>query len=180
MRNKKLANVLLAAALMTGLVGCAPKPPSESATEAPHGKGDPVALNDLPQAVVDGVQKEMPGAVLVKARKLPDGNYRLSDVKLGKQEYDLTVSPDGSFRAFTNGISFCTPSTTACGRSFRATGSPLPCGTRRRFTRLPVHTPVINAAARRTFASFLFHIVFPSQKNLGQAEVNVRPRVKDE
>lgn len=63
--------------------------------EASGGTGDPVAVSDLPQAVVDGLQKEMPGAVLVKARKQSDGNYRLTDVKLGKQEYNLIVSPDG-------------------------------------------------------------------------------------
>ncbi len=59
-------------------------------------KGTPVAIADLPPAVVDGVQKAMPGAQLAKAKKTSDGNYHLSDVKLGKQEYMLTVSPDGT------------------------------------------------------------------------------------
>ena len=45
---------------------------------------------------MDGVQKELPGAVLTKAQKLADGTYRLTDVKVGKQEYDLTVSADGT------------------------------------------------------------------------------------
>jgi hypothetical protein len=89
MRMKTLKSVLLAAVLSIGLAGCA------VGTRGLKAPGDPVAISDLPQAVVDGVQKEMPGAVLAKARKQSDGNYHLTDVKLGKQEYDLTVSADG-------------------------------------------------------------------------------------
>jgi len=96
MSIRYFGNVLLAAAPLTGLAGCtSSSTPNQSTTETPQSTGTPIAIADLPQAVVDGVQKEMPGAVLGKARKASDGNYHLTDVKLGKQEYDLTVSPDG-------------------------------------------------------------------------------------
>jgi hypothetical protein len=58
-------------------------------------KGDPVEIDKLPKAVVDAVKKELPGARLTKAMKLPDGNYFLTDVKVGKKEYNVTVTPDG-------------------------------------------------------------------------------------
>ncbi len=58
-------------------------------------KGEPVAITDVPQSVLDAVQKEMPGAILTKARKKSDGNYYFTDVKFGKTEYNLTVSPSG-------------------------------------------------------------------------------------
>ena len=45
--------------------------------------------------VRDAVQKEFPGARLTKAMRLLDGNYLLNDVKVGKKEYTLTVSPEG-------------------------------------------------------------------------------------
>ena len=57
--------------------------------------GDPVDVDKLPKAVVNGVKKAMPGARIVKALKLPDGNYFLDDVKVGKKEYDVTISPEG-------------------------------------------------------------------------------------
>ena len=58
-------------------------------------QGDPVDVDKLPKAVVNGVKKAMPGARIVKALKLPDGNYFLDDVKVGKKEYDVTISPEG-------------------------------------------------------------------------------------
>ena len=58
-------------------------------------EGDPVDIDKLPKAVVTGLKKAMPGARIVKALKLPDGNYFLDDVKVGKKEYDVTISPKG-------------------------------------------------------------------------------------
>jgi len=62
---------------------------------ADKAKGDPIDVHELPKAVVDAVAKEFPGARLTKAVKQPDGNYFLTDVKVGKREYSLTVSPEG-------------------------------------------------------------------------------------
>ena len=58
-------------------------------------KGEPVDVDKLPKAVVEGLKKAMPGARIVKALKLEDGNYFLDDVKVGKKEYDVTISPEG-------------------------------------------------------------------------------------
>lgn len=58
-------------------------------------QGDPVDVDKLPKAVITGLKKAMPGARIVKALKLPDGNYFLDDVKVGKKEYDVTISPQG-------------------------------------------------------------------------------------
>lgn len=69
-----------------------PKAPVMLAEKA---TGDPVEIDKLPQAVVDAVKKELPGAHLTKAVKLADGNYLLTDVKVGKKEYALTVTPEG-------------------------------------------------------------------------------------
>ena len=58
-------------------------------------QGDPIAIDKVPQAVVDAVKKELPGAHLTKAYKLFDGNYFLTDVKVGKKEYSVTATPEG-------------------------------------------------------------------------------------
>ena len=58
-------------------------------------KGDPVAVDKLPKAVVDAVKKAMPGVRITKAYLLKDGNYFLDDVKVGKKEWDVTVTPEG-------------------------------------------------------------------------------------
>jgi hypothetical protein len=58
-------------------------------------KGDPIEVSKLPKAVVTSVKKALPGAKIVKAAKLPDGNYFLDDVKVGKKEYDVTITPAG-------------------------------------------------------------------------------------
>src|ERR1700753_2725004 len=52
--------------------------------------GEAVDLDKLPKAVVDAVQKEMPGARLTQALKLVNGNFYLTDVKSGKKEFTLT------------------------------------------------------------------------------------------
>jgi hypothetical protein len=58
-------------------------------------KGEPVAVDKLPKAVVDGVKKAMPGARITKASKLKDGNFYLDNVKVGKKGWDVTVDEDG-------------------------------------------------------------------------------------
>lgn len=58
-------------------------------------KGEPVDVDKLPKSVVDAVKKEMPGARIIKAAKLDDGNYFLDDVKVGKKTWDITVTPQG-------------------------------------------------------------------------------------
>jgi len=58
-------------------------------------KGEAVAVDKLPKAVTDAVKKAHPGAKITKAFKQSDGNYLLDDVKVGKKEYDITVSPEG-------------------------------------------------------------------------------------
>jgi hypothetical protein len=57
--------------------------------------GVPVAIDQLPKSVVDAVKKDLPGAHLSKAYKLVDGNYFLTDVKVGKKEYNVTATPEG-------------------------------------------------------------------------------------
>jgi hypothetical protein len=52
-------------------------------------------VDKRPKAVVDSVKKAPPGAKIVLAFKQPDGNYLLDDVKVGKKEYDITVTPEG-------------------------------------------------------------------------------------
>ena len=68
---------------------------AEDAKPVEAKKGDPVAVDKLPKAVVDAVKKAHPGARIVKAFLQPDGNYLLDDVKVGKKEYDITVTPEG-------------------------------------------------------------------------------------
>lgn len=58
-------------------------------------KGDPVALDKIPKAVVDAVKKALPGVRIIKAYVLKDGNYFLDDAKVGKREWDITVTPEG-------------------------------------------------------------------------------------
>ena len=78
------------AAQLMAIAGCTTSGPGQNT------KGEPVAVADLPAAVVSGVQQAMPGAVIPKARRQSDGNYHLSDVKLGSKEYTLTVAPNGT------------------------------------------------------------------------------------
>jgi len=97
MLKKNITMLLAVAVVSLALAGCsapATQPGGSATTQV--SRDDTIAIDDLPKAVVDGVQKEMPGAVLAKAKKQSDGNYRLSDVKLGKKEYTVTVSPDGT------------------------------------------------------------------------------------
>ena len=63
--------------------------------KTPAPKGEPVAIEKLPKAVADAVRKELPGARLTKAAKLSDGDYFLTDVKVGKKEFNVTVTPEG-------------------------------------------------------------------------------------
>ena len=58
-------------------------------------KGDPIDVDKLPKAVVEAVKKDMPGARITKAAKLEDGSFFLDDVKVGKNLWDVTVSPKG-------------------------------------------------------------------------------------
>ena len=113
------ASASLAAAIVIGTAGLCPIPASRAAANEPMShvqarfladagdkdkkdskkddapQGDPIDVDKLPKAVVNGLKKAMPGARIVKAIKLPDGNYFLDDVKVGKKEYDVTISPDG-------------------------------------------------------------------------------------
>lgn len=113
----RLSRASLAAAVLIGAAGLCPVPAACAAMPASHiqaraladegGKdkkdskkddapqGDPIDIDKLPKAVVNGLKKAMPGARIVKAAKLPDGNYFLDDVKVGKKEYDVTISPEG-------------------------------------------------------------------------------------
>jgi hypothetical protein len=96
MSGKKSAVLLVVGLLGSALAGCkapANQTPPTAATQ-PTALG-PVSIDSLPKAVVDAVQTDMPGATLVKAKVTSAGNYYLSDVKYGKKEYNLTVSPDG-------------------------------------------------------------------------------------
>ena len=93
-------NSVLVAVVGCILVGNLPAFSATPAQTAPimladKAKGDPVEIGKLPKAVVDAVQKELPGARLTKAMKLSDGNYLLTDVKVGKKEYNVTVTPNG-------------------------------------------------------------------------------------
>jgi hypothetical protein len=93
----KIASIIIGSVLIAGIARSAHaldgrKLPVVLADQV---KGDPVEIDRLPKAVVDAVQKELPGAHLTKAVKRADGNYFLTDVKVGKKEYALTISPDG-------------------------------------------------------------------------------------
>ena len=96
MQVSTVFGVLLTFSLVAGVPG-----PGNSISAAPvplaaeKPKGDSVEIDKLPKAVVDAVQKDLPGAKLTKAMKLTDGNYLLSDVKVGKKEYTITVTPEG-------------------------------------------------------------------------------------
>jgi hypothetical protein len=62
-------------------------------------KGEKVAVDKLPKAVVDAVKKDMPGARITKANKVTkEGkvSYYLDDVKVGKKGWDFTVAEDGT------------------------------------------------------------------------------------
>jgi hypothetical protein len=72
----------------------APSQPSPAMLEI-RPKGDPVDIDKLPKVVVDAVQRELPGAHLTRASRLADGSYFLGDVKVKKEEYNVTVSADG-------------------------------------------------------------------------------------
>lgn len=117
--TNRLAPASLAAAIAIAAAGLGPVPATRAAATGPVSdikarpladagdkdkkdskkddapQGDPVDIDKLPKAVVTGLKKAMPGARIVKAAKLPDGNYFLDDVKVGKKEYDVTISPEG-------------------------------------------------------------------------------------
>ena len=76
--------------------GIAARPLADGTDKKPEEpKGDPVAVEKLPKAVVNAVKKALPGVRIVKAYILKDGNYFLDDVKVGKKEWDVTVTPHG-------------------------------------------------------------------------------------
>jgi hypothetical protein len=96
MQGKNILAVVIASILL-GSIPCFGRTllPTAPIMLADKPKGDPVDIDKLPKAVVDAVQKELPGAHLTKAMKLADGNYLLTDVKVRKKEYTVTVTPGG-------------------------------------------------------------------------------------
>lgn len=72
--------------------------PAVAADEKKEDKGEKIAVDKLPKAVVDAVKKDMPGARVTKAfKKAADGKtvYVLDDVKVGKKGWDFTIAEDG-------------------------------------------------------------------------------------
>ena len=68
--------------------------------EKKEDKGETIAIDKLPKAVVDGVKKAMPGAKFQKpGKKMKEGEkvtYYLPDIRVGKKEWDVTVAEDGT------------------------------------------------------------------------------------
>jgi hypothetical protein len=95
MSRKSLLAVTVLCAALSGCASPGVQTQSPVGSEPGSGSGESIAVNDLPRAAVDAVQSEIPGASITRARKQSDGNYYLSDVKVGKKEYTVIVSPDG-------------------------------------------------------------------------------------
>ena len=101
------SHLCVAFALSLGLAGAVAPSPSAMAAQVPTcedkkpttqdvaPKGEPIAADKLPKAVTEAIKKAMPGARIDKAIKLENGNFFLDDVKVGKKEYDVTVTAEG-------------------------------------------------------------------------------------